>query len=271
MQTEKNFFMVGAGNVAWHLSQALKHAGYTPGGVYSKHLANAEELARLLNCEAYDDLAKVSCPATLFFFSVKDDAIADAAAALSDKYKGKLFIHTAGSVAAEVFKGKSDKFGVIYPLQSFSKARNLNFREVPIYIEGNDSETERKIFEIAAELSDYPVKVLDSEHRKRMHLAAVFASNFANHCYACAENLLKDSGVDFSALLPLINETCKKVNEMPPQKAQTGPAVRYDRKIMEMQEKMLNGNMLAIYREMSKSIHDTAVKASDNEKNKQTI
>lgn len=209
--------MVGAGNVAWHLSQALKRAGYMPAGVYSKHLENAQELARLLDCEAYDDLTQVACSATLFFFSVKDDAITDAAAALSEKYKEKLFIHTAGSVAAEVFKGKTDKFGVMYPLQSFSKARNLNFREVPIYIEGNNPETQREIYDIAAELSDYPVKVLDSEHRKLMHLAAVFAST-SQIIAMRAENLLKDSGVDFSALLPLINETCKKVNEMSPQK-----------------------------------------------------
>ncbi len=253
--------MIGAGNVAWHLSQALKRAGYISVGVYSKHLENAETLARQLECKAYDDLSKVLCPTTLFVFSIKDDAIADTATIVSEKHKDSLFVHTAGSVAADVFKGKTDKYGVLYPLQSFSKARNLNFREVPIYVEGNNSETEKEILGIAADLSDYPAKVLDYEHRKRMHLAAVFASNFTNHCYMCAENLLEGSGVDFTALLPLINETCRKANEISPRNAQTGPAVRYDRKIMEMQEKMLKGNMLNIYCEMSKSIHDTAITA----------
>ena len=63
--------MIGAGNVAWHLSQALKKANYIPIGVYSRHKTKAEALAEVLNCRAFDSLDNTIKPADLFFISVK--------------------------------------------------------------------------------------------------------------------------------------------------------------------------------------------------------
>ncbi len=260
----KTFFMVGAGNVAWHLSQALKTAGFIPTGVYSRHKNKADTLANILQCKAYDNFDKVKEQASLFVISVKDDAITDvfekAYAACPDSF----FIHTAGSVSIDVFKNKAKSYGVLYPLQSFSIKRDLDFNNIPIFIEGNNNDTTSLLFCIATKISKQPITVLNSEQRKIMHLAAVFASNFTNHCYACAKQLLEESGVKFSALLPLIDETCKKVHELSPEDAQTGPAVRYDKTVMSMQEKMLHGAKLDIYRSISRSIHETATKTTEN-------
>ena len=250
--------MIGAGNVAWHLSQAMKGAGYIPTGVYSRHKQNAGRLAGLLDCYAYDNLEEMPMSSDIVVISVKDDAIPGIADSLANKIGDGLVIHTAGSVSIDIFKGKAKLYGVMYPLQSFSKTRKLDFRKIPLFIEGNTSDTEDKIRDIANKLSDCRIISLDSAHRKKMHLAAVFASNFANHCCTCAKELLEDSGVDFAALIPLIDETANKIHELDPETAQTGPAVRFDRKVLDMQESMLNGNMLDIYRSMSRNIHETA-------------
>ena len=263
MDKHKTFFMVGAGNVAWHLSQALKTAGFIPIGVYSRHKKKADELANILQCNAYNCFDNVKEQASLFVISVKDDAIADVFEKAYATCPSSLFIHTAGSVSINVFKNKAKYYGVLYPLQSFSIKRYLDFNDIPIFIEGNNNDTTSLLYSIATKISKQPVTVLDSERRKKMHLAAVFASNFTNHCYACAKQLLEEADVKFSALLPLIDETCKKVHNLSPEDAQTGPAARYDKTILAMQENMLQGSKLDIYRSMSRSIHETATKRTE--------
>lgn len=258
MSENKSFFMIGAGNVAWHLGHALKNAGYTSQGVYSRHLSNAQELAASIGGEAFDDLRDSLPHPDFIVISVKDDAIADIVDSLAPWDWDSLIVHTAGSMPMDVFKNKVKKFGVLYPLQTFSKQRDVNFAEIPLFVEGCDKKTETEILDIAAKISNHPARVLNSNDRKQMHLAAVFASNFANHCYACAQKLLQNSGVEFEALLPLIDETARKVHFVSPIQGQTGPAVRNDRKIMDMHEKMLDGSMLDIYRVLSKGINKTA-------------
>lgn len=260
----RTFFMVGAGNVAWHLSQALKRADFVPTGVYSRRKSKAEALANILQCNAYDSFDNVMEQACTFVISVKDDAIADVLERAYAASPNSIFIHTAGSVSIDVFKNKAKSYGVLYPLQSFSIKRDLDFYDIPLFVEGNNEHATSLLCGIATKLSKRPVTVLNSEHRKKMHLAAVFASNFTNHCYACAKQLLEESGVKFSALLPLIDETCKKVHELSPEDAQTGPAVRYDKTVLSMQEKMLQGAKLDIYRSISRSIHETATKRTEN-------
>ena len=255
--------MIGAGNVAWHLSQALKKANYIPAGVYSRHKSKAEALAEVLKCRAYDSLENIVEHADLFVISVKDDAISDVFEKIRVHAEHSLIVHTAGSVSIDIFKDKTDNYGVLYPLQSFSIKRKLNFGNVPLFIEGNNAETTSLLLNVAENISRHKVTILDSANRKKMHLAAVFASNFTNHCYACAKQLLDESGVSFDALLPLIDETCNKVHDLSPEEAQTGPAVRYDKNVMATQESMLQGAKLDIYRSMSHSIHETAIKREE--------
>ncbi len=264
MKDCKTFFIAGAGNVAWHLSQALKAAGFVPTGVYSLHKNRADELAKILRCKSYNSFDNVNAQASLFIISVKDDAISDVFEKAYAIFPNSFFVHTSGSVSIDVFKNKAKSFGVLYPLQSFSIKRNLNFEEVPLFIEGSNDHATSLLQSIAIKTSTYPVTVLNSESRKKMHLAAVFASNFANHCYACAKQLLEGTGVNFDALLPLIDETCKKVHELSPEEAQTGPALRNDQTILKMQEEMLQGVKLEIYRCMSQSIYETEIKRTES-------
>ena len=96
-----------------------------------------------------------------------------------------------------------------------------------------------------------------SEQRKNLHLAAVFTCNFTNHMYALAAGLLKKHQLPFEIMLPLIDETARKVHEIEPHLAQTGPAIRYDENVINNHLQMLSDEpeMQELYRLISESIH----------------
>ncbi|MDO4933456.1 MAG: DUF2520 domain-containing protein, partial [Prevotella sp.] len=143
--------------------------------------------------------------------------------------------------------------------QSFSKGRDVDFNTIPCFIEANDDCAMRIIGELAGSVSS-KVTELSSEDRKYLHLAAVFACNFVNHCYAISADILAEHGLSFDVMYPLIDETVRKVHQMEPAKAQTGPAVRYDGNVIRNQSMLLRGNPLVkdIYERMSMSIHRKA-------------
>ena len=167
-----------------------------------------------------------------------------------------LHLHTSGSMGLDVFAGHARHFGVLYPLQTFSKHKAIRFPEINFFIEGNDDFAQRKVREMASALSRH-VQELDSAGRKRMHLAAVFACNFTNHLYEIAAELLAEVGIDFRVMLPLIDETTEKIKTLSPYEAQTGPAVRNDRNITDKHLALLAGKreLETIYRLLTDDIH----------------
>ena len=151
------------------------------------------------------------------------------------------------------------RYGVLYPLQTFSKQRKVSFDEIPFFVEANQREDVDLLKSIASALSDQIYEVTP-EQRKSLHLAAVFACNFTNHMYALAAGLLEKYGLPFDVLLPLIDETAGKVHELSPLIAQTGPAVRYDRNVINNHLNMLADEpaIQEIYRIVSENIHRCA-------------
>lgn len=108
---------------------------------------------------------------------------------------------------------------------------------------------------MASILTDHSFE-LDSQARKRIHLAAVFANNFSNYMFTISKQLCDDNNLSFDLLKPIIKETAEKINYMSPEEAQTGPARRNDHMIMETQEAQLNSDLREIYRMISKSIQN---------------
>lgn len=266
--------MIGAGNLATNLAPALAEAGHDIVQVYSRTMESAQRLADIVggaagdadgsSVTAVDKLSDVTRDAELYVLALKDSALGDVVAELCQGREGAVFAHTAGSMPMDVFCGKAGRYGVIYPMQTFSKARRVDFAVIPIFVEASDEATLVTLENVARSVSD-DVRRLDSEHRRYLHLAAVFACNFANHCYALAAEMVEQSGMTFDCMLPLIDETARKVHELSPCEAQTGPAVRYDRNVIGRQSRMLDGNPMAqrIYNIMSESIHN---KSKDNDK-----
>lgn len=256
--------LVGAGNVATSLGKALLDAGNDILQVYSRTLESAARLAEMVGASPTTELDKLTADADVYIMTVKDSVIAEIVPLLCKGRAEKVFLHTAGSIPADVFEGMALHYGVLYPLQTFSKNKVLDFTDIPCCIEWNDDMAFEIVNTLARSISGR-VAPLNSEGRKHLHLAAVFACNFVNHCYEISSEILAKHDVPFDIMLPLIDETARKVHSMSPADAQTGPALRYDRNVIRMQAELLRDNPIfkQIYESMSLSIHHTAIKGDD--------
>ena len=243
---------IGAGNVATNLSLAMREAGFSIVQIYSRSMDSAQLLAEKLHCSYTTQINEITTGADLYIFAIRDDALNEVIATLPSG-KG-LWIHTSGSLTLDIFRGHTAYYGVLYPLQTFSKHHNANFAKVPLFVEGNTVNVETAIYDIAGRMSEN-VTILSSDKRKYLHLAAVFACNFNNHLYTIASQILEKQGIDWHVLQSLIDETAHKLYSMHPRQAQTGPAVRNDQKIMELHKTLLeDGQARNLYTMISENI-----------------
>jgi predicted short-subunit dehydrogenase-like oxidoreductase (DUF2520 family) len=244
---------IGAGNLATCVSLEMQRTGMTIAQIYSRSRDNAESLAKKLNCQWTIHINEVIPDADLYIFSLKDTALPEVIAQM--KPNNGMWVHTAGSVPMQVFEGYAKRYGVFYPLQTFSKKKRVKLDQAPIFLEANNPDDMKMLKKIAIALSGN-AQELDSEKRKYLHLAAVFACNFTNHMYLLASKILEEQGVSYDLLLPLITETAQKLSEISPEEAQTGPAVRFDKDIMDKQMAMLSDlGVQTIYRLISQNIY----------------
>jgi len=252
--------LIGAGNLATNLGKALVASGNEIVQVYSRTMESASLLASAVGSVPTDSLELISNDADLYVFSVKDSVLESLIPVICKGREGKTFCHTAGSMPMDVFRGYADHYGVFYPMQTFSKEKDVCFREIPCFLESND-ESSRLVIEKAASSVSDSICWLSSDDRKYLHLSAVFACNFVNHCYAMASDILEQHGIPFSVMLPLVDETARKVHSLPPAEAQTGPAVRYDENIIRAQADLLSDSPAVrdLYERMSMSIHAKAL------------
>lgn len=246
--------LIGAGRLATQLGMALRSVEHEIAAVWSRSMESAELLASQIGGMPTNDLAHLPAEADVFIVSVKDSALTTVVAEAVKGRSSQLFVHMAGSMPLALFSGYATRYGVFYPMQSFSKERRVDFAEIPVFIEAGDADSLAVIHSLAASVSRH-VRELSTEDRKYLHLAAVFACNFTNHCYAMSAEILEQHGVPFDVMLPLIDETARKVHELHPKEAQTGPAVRYDENVINMQSALLDGTMKSVYDLLSKSIH----------------
>ena len=235
--------------------------------MYSPTAENAKSLAEKLSCAYCTDIKEVDVDADIYICSVKDSVQRQVWLALKKHFidsdvnlTEKIVVHTAGALAMDGDDGLSNVFpncGVVYPVQSFSKQREVELSHTPFLIEATIPSTLEKLRCLVATVSDRCYDAT-TKQRNALHPAAVFASNFANHMYAIANRLMEKNGLPFEILIPLIQETAQKVMEVHPVAAQTGPAVRGDEVVMSKQEKglMAGGDEteLEIYRLVSRNI-----------------
>jgi predicted short-subunit dehydrogenase-like oxidoreductase (DUF2520 family) len=251
---------VGAGNLAWHLAPALDNAGYPVREVYSQNPKHAAALVgRLYEAHVNISLDFSASASRIFVICVSDDAIQEVAQkiVLPDD---AIVIHTSGSQPLSILDDSgSQNMGVFYPLQTFSKAKKVDFKNVPIFVESEHAEVEKALVKMAKAISGN-VKKINSDGRKALHIAAVFASNFSNHMLTIAKQVADENDLDFNVLKPLIAETLNKSLEIGPEKAQTGPAVRGDFEILERHMEFLRESpeRAEIYKIISQHIIDSS-------------
>lgn len=260
MEKDKDIhlILIGAGNLATQLGKTLVKNGYIVSQVFSRTEQSARTLSDQLHCEWTTSPEAIKDEADFYIFSVKDDALEDLIKDIAPGRKG-IFLHTAGSMPIDVFRSCTSHYGVAYPMQTFSKDCDVDFSRIPCFVEASDYQTFLETVGLFGSICG-SIQRLDSDKRKYLHLAAVFACNFVNHCYALAEKIMAEQGLPFRLLQPLIEETARKAGTFSPKEIQTGPAIRYDEKIIRRQEKLLQDqpDLQQLYDLMSKSIHHLA-------------
>ena len=251
--TIEKITILGTGRLAHHLSSALAKAGMSIQQIFGRDKHKASTLAKKYSVNAVSRFDDLDPDADLYILCIADQSIQEVVSHINIGHK--LIIHTSGSVSMDVFKPHFINFGVFYPLQTFSKERNINFREIPVCIEASNSHNEAMLTFLALKLSD-KVQVVDSDTRLVLHTAAVFASNFVNFSYALAEDLLKTANLDFDLIRPLIKETADRVQEIKPGEAQTGPAIRNDQVTIEKHLDLLRNHedYRLLYKKMTEMI-----------------
>lgn len=246
---------LGAGNVATHLIKGLFDKSFDIVQIYSRTLESASALAREVHAVPVTDLKDIIDDADLYVFALKDSVLEGVAAQIPSN--NGLWIHTAGSIHMDIFSNYTVHYGVLYPFQTFSKNREIDWKNVPVFTEGSDAKSHATIRAIAGQLSG-KVFDLSSEKREYLHLTGVFACNFTNHMYTLSELFLQKAGLPFDVVLPLIDETAAKVHSLTPGDAQTGPAIRYDEKIIDHHIHLIEDeDVKLLYKLISEDIHKT--------------
>lgn len=223
--------IIGSGNVACHIFKALETSA-------NICMVNPRTLDNLPD---HTDIAIIA---------VKDSAIENVANKIRNH--SDIIAHTSGSVPMSVLSDTAKGWGVFYPLQTFTKGLELDYSEIPFFIEADSDETKDKLVRLAQTISSN-INIAGSEERKLLHLASVFACNFTNCLMGISQDILSRGNIDFKVLLPLLKQTISKLSGLSPVQAQTGPAARRDYPVLEKHLEMLSDNpkLQDIYRLMS--------------------
>ncbi|MBN1388630.1 MAG: DUF2520 domain-containing protein [Bacteroidales bacterium] len=245
--------IVGAGRVGSALSKAFIKSGHSVLKIISRSGEKAERLANEIGC-GYGNKLIIPEESEMVILAVNDDALYGVLKEINIPASA-IIAHTAGSVSLDIFGSETVNQGVFYPLQTFTLGRKYDFSTIPLFIEGNNDYSVDILKSLADSISQ-SVFYLSSEKRKYLHLAAVFACNFVNHMYYAGKEISDQAGMDFNVLIPLLRETMEKASDLGPERSQTGPAVRNDKKTIEKHLDLLSfsSDLQKIYQVITDSI-----------------
>lgn len=236
-----NLSFVGAGGLAGNLAPAFsQNPRHRVVQIRSRSMEGARQLAFLAASAQPGDMTAPLHPDTeAVVLALPDSQIAPVAEALIPLLQPhQLLLHCAGSVPLSVLQAHSGPIGVLYPIQTFSRKRKVNWADIPMMVEGANG-GEELVTELARSITGGPIRVLTSEQRRVVHLGAVLASNFTNALIAQATRLVKDLDLDHNLFLPLAREVVAKLDQLTPLQAQTGPAMRGDKETVTEQKALV--------------------------------
>ncbi len=243
-----NIVIIGSGNVAYHLAKAFKTKNLEIRQLFGR---NTEDLKSISDELEIPYSTSILENADLYVIAVSDSAIAEVSTLITNEKA--IVVHTSGSLPIDVLQGDYKKAS-FYPLQTFSRNKDLDYSEIPFFIEAQDEETQSTLEKMAQSISKF-VEISSYEKRKYIHLTAVFSCNFVNHLFARAKEISDAQGIVFDYFLPLIQETFDKIKSMEPKLAQTGPAVRNDVRVLDLHKDLIkNQEQLLVYNTMNASI-----------------
>ncbi len=238
--------IIGSGNVAFHFCRFFTEKKYNI-HLFARNKISYEALLNQFDFTQINAIDSIKNQFVLV--CVNDSEISTIVAQLDDSNR---IAYTSGSVELNTLPQKLN-LGVFYPVQSFSKERSLDYSQIPFLIEANNEYFNQELFDLAWSISA-KVKFANSETRKKIHLAAVFANNFTNHLLKISKDILDENQIDWKLLEPLIKETISKALELGPENSQTGPAKRNDLDIIHKQIEQLDSSIKEIYIQITNSI-----------------
>ena len=256
----KHIVILGAGNVGTHLAWAFRERGFNIAQIVGRPEADVAALANDVGAEHANSFSELKKGQDLYVMALPDHAMEEVLPKLG--LRDELLVHTSGSMPMEILKPYSENTGVFYPLQTFSRTRKIDFKEVPLLLEANRIDNEVRLLEFGNSISSN-VRVVDSAQRLAIHIAAVFASNFSNHMYELARQIFDMHKMDFDLLIPLIKETASKAAVLGPGNSQTGPASREDMEIRHLQALEENPAAWELYKRITQNIIDQSGKSDD--------
>jgi predicted short-subunit dehydrogenase-like oxidoreductase (DUF2520 family) len=256
---------IGSGNVAWHLTQALKDIGCQINQVYSRNKDNGHSLAIHLECDSTHYMNELKMDSDLYLIMVSDDAISQVVADMPKFYDSQILAHTSGSVPSTILSKKSDHYGSFYPLQTFMKSQEVDISQVPFLVYGSSPSSLRFLRMTATQLSKKVSEINDVE-RLQYHLSAVFVNNFVNHLACISDQYLSKNNLDSKILEPLMKTTFDKILKGNTCQNQTGPARRDDKKLMQKHINLLSENPMwkNIYESISESISNSTKEQNES-------
>ncbi len=254
---------IGAGGVAWSLAQALHKKGISIRQIFSRDLDNARKLAALTDAKPVDNPEEIDSESNLYIVSLADHAACDIINLLKPA-SSSLWVHTSGSLSKEVLSHLSPEYGVLYPLQTFSRGLTVDFSEVPIFVEGSSPVVTERLISLGNLLS-VTVNKADADLRMKLHIAGVMSCNFVNHLWDTTDIMLRKNGLSIDVVIPLIRQTLDKISRISPHEAQTGPARRGDLNVITRHMAALSPDDAILYDMMSKRI--LKIFNTDNEQN----
>ena len=243
--------LIGSGNVAQHLIKAFAKSELVE--IVQVYARKKETLASLVDFDKIVNDFENLKEADIYIIAVSDKAISEVAKKLP--FQNRVVVHTSGAASLDVLDSKNRK-GVFYPLQTFSKNKEIDFSTIPMCLEAENTFDFRVLESLAKSISNavYPI---NSNQRKALHVAAVFVNNFTNHLYQIGQEICEEHQVPFDVLKPLIQETSEKIKTLNPVDAQTGPAKRHDATTIEAHlEYLTNENQKNIYKILTQSIQN---------------
>lgn len=254
--------IVGTGNIAWHLINALEQAGIRVAEVSTRKKKNARDLTGYTyDVRVKTDLDFRESPSKLFILAISDDAIESVAGSIILP-EDSVLVHTSGakgmSELTDSLNQNEISLGVFYPLMTFTRGIPVDFKQVPMCIEGEDDQTLAFLMKVAAKLSK-EVHQVSSRQRAVLHLSAVFGCNFVNHLWALSKEIIEEEELDFDILKPLIKETfLKGMKAEHPAEVQTGPALRHDGSTIAKHKSLIKDDkdLSKVYKTLTKSIQD---------------
>lgn len=245
---------LGAGNLAFGLAHTLQAHTIEVLQIYSRTKDSAKYLANLIGCGYTHSLSDIRQDADIYIVAVPDHSLVAFANDLS--FPDKLLVHTSAATPKEVLSSATHRYGIFYPLQTFTKGHIPNMSEVPFLVEAANHEDTVLLKRIARLISPH-VYEAGLETRRRIHLAATFVCNFTNYLYTVGEDILSEDNLSFHLLYPLMQETLVKVKDNSPKNMQTGPAVRGDLKTLTAHLELLekHSDWKTIYKLISETIN----------------